>query len=232
MKKLLPVSLCLSAIAVALSCVNHLPPNLIPFSNAQNHLKLEQLTGEFNPNLMAGVFHNQKIVVPADAPSDQPDTTTLGYKTPANNKRIEVDLTNQRVYAYEGDNLIYNFLVSTGKWGRTPTGEFRIWIKLRYALMTGGSTALGTYYYLPNIPYTMYYYNNEVSMGQGYSLHGTYWHDNFGHPMSHGCINMRTEDVEKLYYWATPYLNEETWGIRSSTDNPGTLVKVYGIAPT
>lgn len=206
---------------------------IIPsYIQPQRPIDPTSLTGEFQTEQVTAVFHGKKISVPAPRKELSPEETAiLGYKTPADQKRIEVDLTNQRVYAYEGSRLVYNFTVSTGKWGRTPTGEFSIWVKLRYALMAGGSQVLGTYYYLPNVPYTMYFSNSEYSASQGYSLHGTYWHDNFGHPMSHGCVNMRTEDVEKIYYWATPHLNGEIWGIHANADNPGTKITIYGTAP-
>ena len=83
-----------------------------------------------------------------------------------NERWIAVDLSDQRTYAYEGDRLVNSFLVSTGTW-RTPTvtGTFRIYIKLLYDDMAGPG------YYLPDVPYTMYFY-------RGYGLHGTYWHNN------------------------------------------------------
>lgn len=143
------------------------------------------------------------------------------------NKIIKVDLTQQRLYAYEGDRLIYSFLVSSGKWGRTPTGEFEIWGKFRYTKMEGGSKALRTYYYLPNVPYVMFFANDEVPKSRGFSLHGTYWHNNFGVPMSHGCINMKTEEVALLYQWAQPKLFDKK-SILASNDNPGTRVIIYG----
>ena len=104
---------------------------------------------------------------------------------------IDVDLSQQRVYAYEGDTLMNSFVVSTGTW-QTPTvtGTFKIWIKLRSTTMTGPG------YYLPNVPYTMYFY-------KGYGLHGTYWHNNFGTPMSHGCVNLSIPDAEWLYNFAS-----------------------------
>jgi lipoprotein-anchoring transpeptidase ErfK/SrfK len=139
-------------------------------------------------------------------------------------KRIEVDLSNQKLYAYEGDKKKMSFSVSTGKWALTPTGEYRIWSKLKYTLMTGGSKAYGTYYYLPNVPYTMYFY-------QGYGIHGAYWHDNFGHPMSHGCVNMKISDAEKLFYWAKPNVPSDKNSISSSKSNPGTKVVIYGTTP-
>jgi lipoprotein-anchoring transpeptidase ErfK/SrfK len=104
---------------------------------------------------------------------------------------IDVDLSQQRVYAYEGDVLMNSFIVSTGTW-QTPTvtGEFRIWVKVRSQAMTGPG------YYLPDVPYVMYFYKD-------YGLHGTYWHNNFGTPMSHGCVNLTIPDAEWLYNFAS-----------------------------
>ena len=68
--------------------------------------------------------------------------------------------------------------------------------------MKGGSAALHTYYDLPNVPYTMFFYNDQVPMMRGYGIHGTYWHSNFGTPMSHGCINMPTPEAQWAYYWS------------------------------
>jgi len=100
---------------------------------------------------------------------------------------IDVNLSEQRLYAYEGDTLVNSFIVSTGTW-QTPTvtGSYKIWIKLRSAAMSGPG------YYLPDVPYVMYFY-------KGYGLHGTYWHNNFGTPMSHGCVNLSIPDAEWVY---------------------------------
>ena len=99
--------------------------------------------------------------------------------------------------------------------------------------MQGGNKDLGTYYYLPNVPYVMFFYNNEIVKMRGFSFHGTYWHNNFGHPMSHGCINMKTEDAKKLYEWATPVVtNPKAWSTLTTAENPGTKVIIYGKAPT
>lgn len=146
-------------------------------------------------------------------------------------KTIYVDLANQRLYAYEGDTLVYNFLVSTGKWGRTPTGTFTIWSKFRYIKMSGGSKALHTYYYLPNVPYTMFFSNSSVAASRGFSLHGTYWHDNFGHPMSHGCVNMKTPEAGLIYNWSDPQIPSGKNSTNSSHDNPGTQIIIYGVTP-
>ncbi len=174
-----------------------------------------------------GIFMNKIVTVPQI--TDPPQLPrVLGESTP-DNKHIYVDLTNQRLLAYDGENLVYTFLVSTGKWGKTPTGDFRIWIKLQATRMTGGNKSLGTYYNLPNVPYTMFFYNDEVTKSAGYSLHGAYWHDNFGHPMSHGCVNLRPEDAHTLYDWASPPTTG--WTTYPTETNPGTLVTIYGESP-
>lgn len=104
---------------------------------------------------------------------------------------IDVDLSDQLVYAYEGDNVVNSFLVSTGTSAHpTVRGEYHIYVKYVYDDMSGPG------YYLPDVPYVMYFY-------QGYSLHGTYWHHNFGTPMSHGCVNMYTPDAQWLFDWAS-----------------------------
>ena len=124
-------------------------------------------------------------VVPA--PAAPPGNVKVGAGT----HWIDVDLTHQMTYAYEGNTLVNSFLVSTGTWQYpTVTGQYHIYVKYLYTLMHGDG------YYLPNVPYTMYFYKS-------YGIHGTYWHHNFGHPMSHGCVNMYTPDAEWLYYWAS-----------------------------
>ncbi len=173
------------------------------------------------------VYHGQKIKVP-EYQDDRTKKSVLGQISGP--KKIFIDLTNQMLYAFEGNHRVFNFPVSTGKWGRTPTGVFNIWIKLRYTKMEGGSRALNTYYYLPNVPYVMFFYNRQVPRYHGYGIHGTYWHNNFGHPMSHGCINMKTSEAAKLYYWADPDLGGRS-SIYATKDNPGTQVVIFGKAP-
>jgi lipoprotein-anchoring transpeptidase ErfK/SrfK len=108
-----------------------------------------------------------------------------------NERWIDIDLSSQHTYALEGDTLLRIFLVSTGT-SQTPTvrGVYKIYAKFRYDDMVGED------YNLADVPFVMYFYKD-------YSLHGTYWHHNFGHPMSHGCINMKTTDASWLYQWAS-----------------------------
>ena len=168
----------------------------------QDPIDPDHLVDFYDPSQTIAIFNNQPIPVPTQT-NLLPNLAVLG-ETDQNtsNKRIEVDLTNQRVYAYEGDKQIFNFLISSGTYGRTPNGTFKIWTKIRSAKMSGGSKAMGDYYYLPNVPYIMYFYNDSHPRQQGFSLHGTYWHHNFGVPMSHGCVNMKTEEAALMFNWA------------------------------
>jgi hypothetical protein len=194
------------------------------------------LQEEFIEDERTAYFNNNPLLVPAGIQSlltaSKPVSTAsyvLGEATAP--KRLEIDLTNQRLYAYEGDRMIYNFLVSTGKWGKTPTGVFEIWVKLRATKMSGGKKELGTYYNLPNVPYVMYFHNAETPKWRGFGIHGAYWHNNFGHPMSHGCVNMKPEEAGLVYDWAQPDLRGKS-SIYTSDDNRGTQVVIYGEAPT
>lgn len=176
-----------------------------------------------------GEYYGQKVL--SQYLDEQPDdnkTMVLGDNTVS--RRIEIDLTNQRLYAFENEKLIHDFVISSGKWGRTPTGTFRIWGKFKYIKMSGGSKELNTYYYLPNVPYVMFFENDEIPGWRGFGLHGTYWHNNFGVPMSHGCVNMRTEDAKVLFYWTSPTTTEKNT-VRASDEDPGTEIVIYGKAP-
>ena len=91
------------------------------------------------------------------------------------------------LYAYQDGVLLRAASVSTGLPGSpTVTGDFNVYVKYIAQRMVGPG------YDLPDVPYVMYFY-------QGYGLHGTYWHHNFGHPMSHGCVNLPTSEAEWLY---------------------------------
>jgi hypothetical protein len=104
---------------------------------------------------------------------------------------IDVDVGQQLLTAYDGSTPVMKFLVSTGTAPHpTVLGQFRIWIKLEFTDMRGPG------YHLEDVPYTMYFY-------QGYGLHGAYWHNNFGTPMSHGCVNLKIPDSSWLFDFAS-----------------------------
>ncbi|AFY46149.1 hypothetical protein Nos7524_0227 [Nostoc sp. PCC 7524] len=106
-------------------------------------------------------------------------------------RRIEIDLSQQRLFAWEGNRLVYSFRVSTGKRSTpTPTGKFTINSKYRINRMRGPG------YDIPDVPYAMYFH-------KGYAIHGAYWHNRFGTPVSHGCVNLTVNQARKLYNWAS-----------------------------
>ena len=107
---------------------------------------------------------------------------------------IEVNLTTQYLIAWEGDIAVNETYVSTGREGfETPPGTFYINYKLEIQDMEG--VIGGEYYNVPNVPWVQYFTN------VGHALHGTYWHNNFGQVMSHGCVNLPMEFSEWLYGW-------------------------------
>lgn len=214
----------LAVVLVGVVILTNKPQNL-PCANSISCIK--DLTGAIDPSQKEGEFMGQKVKIPQVVAQNPQSEVVLGDSS--SNKHIYIDLTNQKLIAKEGDRTIYEFLVSTGKWGRTPTGEFTTWIKLRATRMEGGNSKLGTYYNLPNVPYTMYFYNDQIPKYRGFGIHGAYWHNNFGHPMSHGCINMRIEEAGLLYDWASPPAEGYTTYV--DEDSPGTPITIYGQAP-
>ena len=103
---------------------------------------------------------------------------------------IEINLSNQTLTAWQGDVAVMYTNISSGLWGTpTVTGRYAINTKLSAQRMVGPG------YDLPNVPWVMYFYG-------GYAIHGAYWHNNFGTPMSHGCVNMRPGEAQILYNWA------------------------------
>jgi len=193
----------------------------LPCANTISCIK--DLSGEYENDVKA-VFLGREIDVPQNliSPQSSLEKAVLGKTTEM--KHIYVDLEAQALMAYEGRKKVMEFPVSTGKWGRTPVGTFKIWIKLVSTRMEGGSG--NDYYNLPNVPYTMFYYNDDVAKSRGFSIHGAYWHNNFGYTMSHGCINMRPVDAKTLFEWAEPVSGGHT--TYAGEENPGTLVTVYG----
>ncbi len=127
--------------------------------------------------------------------AEQAGPVTRPFGVGPNERWVNVNLTTQTLVAYEGDTPVLTTLISSGTWQYpTVTGQFRIY--LTYTSQTMDGRRLGYDYYLENVPYVMYFYKD-------YALHGTFWHNNFGTPMSHGCVNMRTAEAEWLYNWAS-----------------------------
>ena len=150
------------------------------------------------------------------SPTPTPDWITDKYlPLPTDEKWIEVDLSEQVLRAWDGEELVFETLVSTGKAG-TPTllGSFRIRTKIRSQLMTGPG------YYLPNVEWVQYFVG-------AYAIHGAYWHDKWGTPTSHGCVNMRNHDAQWMFEWTDPVMPEGATRVDATAANPGTWVIVH-----
>lgn len=166
-----------------------------------------------NPDL---IFVGQRILIPDWKPEPPPQLIHQDGKI----KKIVVDLSEQVLYAYEGGELVFSAPVSTGlAWYPTPLVTKRIYVKILRYKMEGGDKDKGTYYYLENVPHIQYFW-------KGYGLHGAYWHNNFGHQMSRGCVNLPLPKAEWLFNWTDPVLPEGTSVVYATNDNPGTLIIV------
>lgn len=183
---------------------------------------VEDFSGNYETGAKMGYFFEKEVSVPAEVKAK--NTQVLG-DTSNDNKWIEIDLSEQKLKAWDGGSLFVESLVSSGlPWWPTPTGEFRIWYKTRYTRMRGGS---GRYAYnLPNVPFTMFFENDEVPGHRGYGVHGAYWHNEFGTRRSHGCVNLPIPIAEKLFYWTTPTMGS-SGAVRSSADNAGTKIVIH-----
>ena len=186
--------------------------------------------GKFDEDANTAIFNGEGIDYPKTSLSyaysqslaQNPDENqaVLGTTNEAGEEKwIDVSLDEQRLRAYEGNTLVIEFPISSGLWAPTPKGSFNIWYKTRNQTMSGGSKDLGTYYYLPNVPHNMFFH-------QGYAIHGAYWHNNFGHPMSHGCVNSPLASVAQLFDWAGPVVPPDQNAVRATAENPGTRVVV------
>lgn len=215
MKWLAPMAIILAVIILGLSGRSFVREN-----SCGCGLISAETSGEFIPGVQQAIFNNKKVDY--QLAELTPDLDALKKVLGANTDErwIEVDLSDQKLYAKEGNRIIFDFLISSGKFNPTPTGEFRIWSKLKYTRMEGGKKENNTYYNLPNVPYTQYFY-------KGYGIHGAYWHNNFGTPMSHGCVNMAIPDAEKLFYWTSPTFGSERAIAYSSKESPGTRVVIH-----
>ncbi len=187
-------------------------------------------TGEFDEGASYAIFNGEIVNYPKTSlaygfsqsiSQANEDQKVLGTTNAAGEEKwIEVSLPDQKIRAWEGNRIVMEFPISGGKWAPTPTGTYHIWYKTRSQKMSGGSKELGTYYYLPNVPNNMFFY-------KGYAIHGAYWHNNFGQPMSHGCVNSPLSYAAQIFEWAGPVVPEGQNVVRATAENPGTRVYVH-----
>lgn len=141
----------------------------------------------------------------------------LSPDVPPEAKKIEVSIARQMLTAYEDDKIVMQTKISSGMSmpnpppgmipTDTPTGTFHIQSKMPSKHMGDGQLSSDLYAYeLPGVPWVSFFEPET-----GVAFHGTYWHNNFGTQMSHGCINMRTEEAKWIFRWATPVNAPEDW---------------------
>jgi lipoprotein-anchoring transpeptidase ErfK/SrfK len=149
-----------------------------------------------------------------------------------NDKWIDVDLEHQTLVAYEGLRPVYATLVSTGRVRdpddpnrdmRTPSGLFRITSKHVSHTMDGDHATDGPYS-IEDVPYVMYFQ-------LAFALHSAFWHDGFGRPRSHGCVNLSPLDARWIFNWAGPTLPQNWHMVAPRDDNPATWVYIHGETP-
>jgi lipoprotein-anchoring transpeptidase ErfK/SrfK len=136
------------------------------------------------------------------------EITPIGEDVPAHEKRVEVSIKHQSLTAYEGQEIVMHTEISTGIPNlpsangvptATPRGTFNVEIKMPVRHMGNGKlTSDINAYELPGVPWVAFFVDTGVA------FHGTFWHDNYGNEMSHGCVNMRPEEAKWLYRWLTP----------------------------
>jgi hypothetical protein len=121
-------------------------------------------------------------------------------------KKVVVNLDYQTLSCYEGNREVYFCRVSTGaqfnaygeavdEWP-TPPGQHQIWRKVISIHMSGGGTGAG--WDTPAVPWT------TLFIGEGVAIHSTFWHNDYGTPRSHGCVNTRPEDAKWIFRWTAP----------------------------
>ncbi|TSC91742.1 MAG: hypothetical protein CEN90_206 [Parcubacteria group bacterium Licking1014_17] len=138
--------------------------------------------------IVAIFFSFIPLVSEANAPASVPNELLP-------KKKIDINLTEQRLRYYLGDAEVGNILISSGvKWYPTPPGEFTVRQKIPFVNYFGRNSN-GTYY---NFPHTKW---NLLFLPR-YYIHGAYWHNAFGTPRSHGCVNVSYRDMEQLYNFA------------------------------
>jgi hypothetical protein len=165
--------------------------------------------------------------VPAEALRPLTEEELAPINPEVEDKRVVVDLLHQSLSCMEGSSEVYYCRISSGakfdsegnavdKWA-TPVGPHPIWRKVISLHMSGGTTGGG--YDLPGIGYT------TLFAGNGVAIHSTFWHNNYGEPMSHGCVNARPEDARWVFRWTTPTVSLDPGDITVGMPG-GTSVRV------
>ncbi len=133
-------------------------------------------------------------------------------------KWIEIKLSNQHLTCFEGESPVFITRISSGAGGTTPRGEYRVLYKRHTRRMTGGSG--DGYYDLPGVAFPVYYTHSAIA------IHGTYWHNDFVRPHSHGCINVSNDAAQWIFRWSDPIVPYEDYERKGSEDDATRIVVV------
>ena len=149
-------------------------------------LSIQQLMAMNNLSNPNHVYVGQQLYVVGGSAA----STNATYAPAAGSRRIDVNLSTQTLTAWQGNTVVLNTLISSGTdYTPTVTGYFTIGMKYPKQRMMGPG------YDIPDVPSVMYFW-------ESYAFHGAYWHNNFGTPMSHGCIHLTPGEAAYLYNWA------------------------------
>jgi hypothetical protein len=156
-------------------------------------------------------------------PIEVEEITPLSPGVPFEKKHIDVNLRTQNLTCIENNQTVFTALISTGVTGLydTPTGRFNIQVKMASRRMST-TNLFSDDIALAGVPWCSFF------TSEGHAFHGTYWHDNFGVPMSHGCVNMRNEDAKWLFRWSLPSSGfEEINKLTLDTKGYGTAIDIH-----
>jgi lipoprotein-anchoring transpeptidase ErfK/SrfK len=162
------------------------PPAMVPIGK----MMVERLRLDTTPSAQGELpVYSEDLFTP-------PMTTVSGVPADPNGEKwVLINITLQYLWAYQGDQVLWQGYISTGtaKFA-TPPGSYHVLSKLPSQTMEG--VLGGEYYNVPDVPDVMYFTD------RGHAIHGTYWHNNFGTPMSHGCVNLPMDVADWMYQWA------------------------------
>jgi lipoprotein-anchoring transpeptidase ErfK/SrfK len=153
-----------------------------------------------------------KYAIPAEHVRIVPDTefSPISPDVPPEDKRIEISLSRQELTAFEDNEIVFQTNISSGRPYNdmgTPSGEFRIGSKMPSKHMGDGKVTSDIYAYeLLGVPWCCFF-----ELDNGIATHGTYWHTNYGVPMSRGCVNMRNHEAKWLFRWTNPIAEPDQW---------------------
>lgn len=161
-------------------------------------------------------------------PLTEEDTAPIDPDVDPNTKTIAINLTYQTLSCFEGASEVYFCRISGGtkydaygnlvdKWS-TPMGDQSTWRKMFSIHMSGGTTGAG--FDTPAVSWTTFF------NGEGVAIHAAFWHNDFGTPRSHGCVNCQPEDAKWIFRWTTPYVSLEQSEVQLTWPDHGTIVSV------